>query len=81
MLLMTVYAFFPASTDRTQVGTTTSPTTTPSPPTVLSSSQPPSNLLPLVPFITFDWDSYLKGSNSVPAPPEFFKQVRYIVML
>uniref|UniRef100_A0A1B6EGN3 SAM domain-containing protein n=1 Tax=Clastoptera arizonana TaxID=38151 RepID=A0A1B6EGN3_9HEMI len=61
-----------ASPETTQVGTS-SVVTAPSPPTVppLSQSQ---NVLPNVSFITFDWDSYLKGSDSVPAPAEFFKQ-------
>ncbi|KAL1131586.1 hypothetical protein AAG570_011200, partial [Ranatra chinensis] len=45
---------------------TAAPTPTPSPTT-----SPP---FPLVPFQTFDWDSYLKETNSVPAPPECFKQ-------
>lgn len=30
---------------------------------------------PVVPCPTFDWDAYLKETNSIPAPPDYFQQV------
>lgn len=67
------------NTERTQVGTTSSsPSTlssTPVPSSSLPQSPMPSTPMPaLVPFITFDWDAYLKETNSIAAPPEYFKQ-------
>ncbi|XP_046986831.1 polycomb protein SCMH1 isoform X1 [Schistocerca americana] len=44
-----------------------------SPPTATVQSVPPASQLDST-NSTFDWDSYLKETNSVAAPPEFYKQ-------
>lgn len=43
--------------------------------TTASSPYPP------VPFQTFDWEAYLKETNSFAAPPEYFKQVSTLPFL
>ena len=48
-------------------------TTTTTPPATSPTFQP-------VRLQTFDWDSYLKESNSIPAPSECFKQVCFNIV-
>lgn len=74
------------NSERTQVGTTSSTpsslSSTPVPSSSVPQSPMPSTPMPaLVPFITFDWDAYLKETNSTTAPPEYFKQVSYFYTL
>lgn len=44
-----------------------------------NSNSAASSPYPPVPFQTFDWDAYLKETNSFAAPPEYFKQVNILI--
>jgi hypothetical protein len=40
-----------------------------------SSQASPASVMQFDSYTTFDWDVYLRETNSVTAPPEYYKQV------
>lgn len=43
-----------------------------------SSQASPASMMQFDSYTTFDWDAYLRETNSVTAPPEYYKQVYQI---
>jgi len=45
-----------------------------------SSQASPAAVMQFDSYTTFDWDAYLRETNSVTAPPEYYKQVYQILL-
>lgn len=45
-----------------------------------SSQASPASVMQFDSYTTFDWDVYLRETNSVTAPPEYYKQVYWILL-